>query len=71
METVNFTGSILENVNLIGLPTDPRRLATLLDRYATDWEATLDFLCNFSKSRGFEIERKEVIKILSEKYKEQ
>lgn len=66
-----YVGSILENVNLIDLPTDPISVAKLLDKYATDWEATLDFLCNFSKSRGFEIERKEVIKILSEKYKEQ
>ncbi len=66
-----YVGSILENVNLIDLPTDPISVASLLDKYATDWEATLDFLCNFSKAKGIEIQRKEVIEILSEKYKEQ
>ena len=65
-----YKGRILESVNMIDLPTDPIRVANLLDRYAKDWEATLDFLCTFARTKGIEIERNEVIKILSEKYKE-
>lgn len=65
-----FTGNILESVNMIDLPTDPIGVAKLLDLYATDWETTLAFLCNFARAKGITIEHKEVIKILSEKYKE-
>lgn len=65
-----YTGNILESVNIISLPTDPISVANLLDLHATDWEATLAFLCNFAGAKGITIEHKEVIKILSEKYKE-
>ncbi len=68
--STKYTGSILESVNMIDFPTDPIRVAELLDRHATDWETTLDFLCSFSRARGIEIVREEVVKIMLEKYKE-
>lgn len=51
---------ISESDPMLYIPTDPKELAQLLDIYATDWVATLDFFCGLAKSRGIIIIREEV-----------
>lgn len=50
----------LENDPMLYVPTDPKELAQLLDIYATDWIATLNFFCGLAKSRGIIIIREDV-----------
>lgn len=61
--------NILEGTQyIITLPTDSEELAKLLDTYAGDWPAVLDFLEAVSNAQGVVIKRREVAEMMRKMY---
>lgn len=62
-----YLGNILEHPVFI-VPTDPKAVAELLDKFADDWLEALTFVANYGKSIGASIDEDAVSKLMKEKY---
>lgn len=61
--------NILEGTQyIITIPTDSEELANLLDKYAGDWSAVLEFIDSVSTAQGVIINRREVAELMRKMY---
>lgn len=60
---------IIEETNyMINVPTNPEELAVLLDNFAGDWQAVLEFINNIAIRQSIVFNSKEVSEIMRKKY---
>lgn len=61
--------NILEGTQyIITIPTDSEELANLLDKYAGDWPAVLEFIDSVSTAQGVIINQREVAELMRKMY---
>lgn len=60
---------ILENPKIV-LPTDTIALAMILEKYATDWKSTLEFLADFCETTGIPLDVEGIENCMQEIYLE-